>query len=97
MIKYYETFQITLDTADYVPQSFNKRILRYIFKNMKKQFRLIDKEDREYQRKLLKNPPVPDEGQQTVPTNVVNELSQQPEPGTPQNEPAELDNLVNKI
>lgn len=79
MIKYYETFQITLDTADYVPQSFNKRILRYIFKNMKKQFRLIDKEDREYQRKLLKNPPVADEGQQSESSNVVN--VQRNEPG----------------
>lgn len=46
---------------------------------MKKQFRLIDKEDREYQRKLLKNPPVADEGQQSESSNVVN--VQRNEPG----------------
>ncbi len=47
---YYETFSRTLDTVDYVPQRYNNRILRYIFKNMKKQFKKLDKEDKRYQR-----------------------------------------------
>ena len=43
--KYYETFSHTLDTADFVPEKFNIKIGKYIFKNMRKAFRLIDKED----------------------------------------------------
>lgn len=49
---YYETFRITLDTADYVPEKYNNKILKYIFKNMMRQFRKLDKEDRRYQRKV---------------------------------------------
>lgn len=51
LTKYYETFAHTLDTADYVPEKFNNKILNYIFKNMRKQFRKLDKEDRAFQRK----------------------------------------------
>lgn len=47
---YYGTFACTLDTADYVPEKYNKKILAYIFKNMKKQFRKLDRADRKYQR-----------------------------------------------
>lgn len=52
--KYYATFEHTLDTCDYVPEKFNMKILKYIFKNMKKQFKKIDKEDRQFQRQVLK-------------------------------------------
>ncbi len=54
LVKYYETFSHTLDTADYVPEKFNKRILAYIFKNMKRAFRKVDREDKRKQRELLK-------------------------------------------
>ena len=50
--KYYETFSHTLDTADYVPDKFNDKISKYIYKNMKKAFRKIDKEDIKYQKDL---------------------------------------------
>ena len=50
--KYYETFSHTLDTSDFVPEKFNIKIGKYIFKNMRKALRLIDKEDRIYQREL---------------------------------------------
>ena len=50
--KYYETFSHTLDTADYVPDKYNQKINKYIYKNMKKAFRKIDKEDRIYQHNL---------------------------------------------
>lgn len=50
--RYYTTFKHTLDTADYVPQKFNDKILKYIFKCMRKKFREIDVEDRIYQREL---------------------------------------------
>ena len=50
--KYYETFSHTLDTADYVPEKYNDKINRYIFKNMKKAFKKIDKEDKIYQHDL---------------------------------------------
>ena len=52
--QYYETFSRTLDTADFVPQKFNDKISKYIYKNMKKALKKIDKEDRIFQKKLLK-------------------------------------------
>ena len=52
--KYYETFAHTLDTGDYVPEKYNNKILKYIFKNMKRQFKKLDKEDKHYQRKAKK-------------------------------------------
>ena len=52
--KYYETFSHTLDTAEYVPEKFNKKILQYIYKNMRKSFRQIEKEDAKFQRNLKK-------------------------------------------
>ncbi len=52
LCKYYETFAHTLDTADYVPEKYNDKILAYIFKNMKKQFKKIDREDKRYQKQL---------------------------------------------
>lgn len=51
---YYATFEQTLDTADFVPEKFNKKIYRYIYKNMKKAFKKVDREDRLYQRNLVK-------------------------------------------
>lgn len=52
--KYYETFSHTLDTADYVPEKFNEKISKYIFKNMRRAFRQIDREDRKYQMEFNK-------------------------------------------
>ena len=51
---FYNSFALTLDTEDFVPEKFNKKICKYIFKNMKKAFRKIDKEDRKYQRNYKK-------------------------------------------
>ncbi len=42
--EYYSTFSRTLDTCDYVPEKFNNKIYKYIFKNMKKDFKKIDKD-----------------------------------------------------
>ena len=52
--EYYKTFSLTLDTADFVPEKYNSKISRYIFKNLKKMFRKIDKEDKRFQRELIK-------------------------------------------
>ena len=52
--KYYETFSHMLDTSDYVPEKFNDKIGKYIFKNLKKTFKLIDGEDRRYQKQFKK-------------------------------------------
>lgn len=54
LTKYYETFSHTLDTADYVPDKFNNKILNYIYKNMRKTFKRIDREDKKYQRQFVK-------------------------------------------
>ena len=51
---YYETFACTLDTADFVPEKYNKKILEYIFKNLKRQFKRIDKADKQYQKELAR-------------------------------------------
>lgn len=50
--KYYKTFAQTLDTADYVLDSDNKKILGYIFYNLQKNFKKLDKVDKRYQRQL---------------------------------------------
>ena len=52
LVNYYETFARTLDTADFVPEKFNDKILQYIFKNMKKSFKKIDKQDKIFQREF---------------------------------------------
>ena len=52
--EYYGTFSHTLDTADYVPEKYNVKISRYIFKNMRKAFKRIDREDRKYQKEFNK-------------------------------------------
>lgn len=52
--KYYETFSHMLDTCDYVPEKYNNKIGKYIFKNMRKSFKLIDKDDRKYQKEFKK-------------------------------------------
>ena len=49
---YYETFACTLDTADF--EKYNKKILEYIFKNLKRQFKRIDKADKRYQKDLAR-------------------------------------------
>ena len=40
--EYYDTFQHTLDTADFVPDKFNERISKYIFKRMQQKFYQIE-------------------------------------------------------
>ncbi|WP_251548497.1 hypothetical protein [Pumilibacter intestinalis] len=52
--KYYETFAHTLDTADFVPEQYNDRILAYIFKNMRKAFKRLDREDKRFQKAFRK-------------------------------------------
>lgn len=54
LVRYYQSFAHTLDTVDYVPEKYNQKICQYIFKNMKRTFRKIDREDRKYQRRLRK-------------------------------------------
>lgn len=51
---YYQTFSCTLDTVDFVPEKYNNKIHKYIFKNMKKAFKKIDKEDKVFQHQLKK-------------------------------------------
>lgn len=52
--RFYETFQHTLDTADYVPEEYGRKIDAYIYKNLKAQFRRINREDRIYRRQKRK-------------------------------------------
>ena len=54
LCKYYETFSHTLDTADFVPETYNDKINAYIFKNMKKAFKCVDREDKLFQKQVCK-------------------------------------------
>ena len=48
--RYFATFEITLDTADYVPAKYGKKIHKFIFKNMKQKFREINRAYRKQKR-----------------------------------------------
>ena len=52
LAKYYETFSCTLDTADFVSEKYNDKINAYIFKNMKKAFKRVDREDKLFQKQV---------------------------------------------
>lgn len=52
--EYYTTFSLTLDTCDFVPEKYNKKIHKFIFQNMKKKFREVNVEDRKYRRFIKK-------------------------------------------
>ena len=41
--RYFATFAITLDTAEFVPAKYGKKIHKYIFKNMKHKFREVNR------------------------------------------------------
>ena len=41
--RYYTSFAKTLDTEDYVPPKFKDYIIKRFFKNMKKDFKKVDK------------------------------------------------------
>ncbi len=51
---YYGSFRDTLDTADFVPKRYNAWILRTIYKDMRKQRRLLNREYRRKQRAIRK-------------------------------------------
>ena len=42
LLVYYKTFAQTLDTGDFTPQEFNKKIHKYIYKNLKSKFNEIE-------------------------------------------------------
>ena len=48
LTEFYKVFEITKDTADYVPKSLNNRIYKKIFKEEKRAFRRLDKISRRY-------------------------------------------------
>ena len=52
--KYFETFAKTLDTADYVPDKYGRKIHKYIFKNMKRKFKEVDRVYTKQKRDLAK-------------------------------------------
>ena len=44
--QYFNTFELTLDTAEYVPAKYGKKIHKFIFKNMKQKFKQVNREYR---------------------------------------------------
>ncbi len=51
MENYYQTFAKTLNTCDFVPEKYCKKISKYIFNDMKRSFKQAEKEYRRYRRK----------------------------------------------
>ena len=49
--QFYKSYYLTVDTADFVTAKTNQKIYRYIDKNLKNAFQLIDKEDKKYQKR----------------------------------------------
>lgn len=77
---YYATFMRTLDTCDYVPEKFNAKIHKYIYKNMRRQFNLIDRIDKEYQKqqKRLKRAETTRRNDEQPPGNNLPDTTQPP-------------------
>jgi len=50
--RYFATFSITLDTAEFVPAKYGKKIHKYIFKTMKQKFREVNKQYRKQMRTI---------------------------------------------
>ena len=48
---FYKTYYSTIDTGDFVTAKTNQKIYRYIDKNLKNAFQLIDKEVKKYQKR----------------------------------------------
>ncbi len=52
--QFYKSYYLTVDTADFVTVKTNQKIYKYIDKNLKNAFRLIDKEDKKHQKRYKK-------------------------------------------
>lgn len=50
--RFFESFCCTLDVADHVPERYLVEVEGYIFKNMRKAWKKIDREDKRYQKEL---------------------------------------------
>lgn len=50
--RFFDSFCCTLDVADYVPACYLAKVEQYIFKNMRKAWKKIDREDKHYQCEL---------------------------------------------
>ena len=48
LVENYKTFSLTLDTQDFIPAKYCKKIHKYLFKDLKKGIKLSDKETRLY-------------------------------------------------
>lgn len=51
---YYETFAMTLDTNDFTPAKYNKKIYKYIFRNFKKKWKEVNVEYKKYKKEIEK-------------------------------------------
>ena len=56
LIRNYQTFMLTLDTPDYVPEKYNEKILSHLYKKiLKKQFKYIGKVSKKIEVPALKD------------------------------------------
>ena len=52
--QFYKSYYVTVDTADFVTAKTNQKIYKYIDKNLKNAFRLMDREDKKHQKRYKK-------------------------------------------
>lgn len=55
--RFFESFAVTLDVADYVPQKYIDKVCSRIFKVLKKHYRIIGRTDKAYQKWFRENLP----------------------------------------
>jgi len=83
--QYFTTFELTLDTAEYVPAKYGRKIHKFIFKNMKQKFNQVNREYRK-EKKARKNQVVTEASKDEIKTKpavvVINENQMQIENAT---------------
>lgn len=54
LARYFQTYNVTVDTMDYVPTKHVTKIHAFVFKNLKRDFKLIRKDVKKHKRELRK-------------------------------------------
>ncbi len=48
--RFFQSYSLTLDTADYIPQKYIDKVYKELYKSQKAQYRKIGKTDKDYQK-----------------------------------------------
>lgn len=56
--RFFQSYSLTLDTADYIPQKYIDKVYKELYKSQKAQYRKIGKTDKDYQKWFREQLPV---------------------------------------